>query len=55
MAFSDFKTISEVQEKFRITYAEDDFVEAEPSSPSVAIWTTYRQYVYPKQNRLCIG
>lgn len=34
MAFSDFKTISEVQEKFRITYAEDDFVKAEPSSPS---------------------
>ena len=34
MAFSDFKTISEVQEKFRIIYAEDDFVKAEPSSPS---------------------
>ena len=34
MAFSDFKTISEVQEKFRITYSEDDFVKAEPSTPS---------------------
>ena len=34
MAFSDFKTISEVQEKFRITYAEADFVIAEPSDPS---------------------
>ena len=34
MAFSDFKTISEVQEQFRITYTEDDFVEAEPSNPS---------------------
>ena len=34
MAFSDFKTISEVQEKFRITYAEDDFAKAEPSTPS---------------------
>ena len=34
MAFSDFKTISEVQEKFRITYSEDDFVDAEPSTPS---------------------
>ena len=34
MAFSDFKTISEVQEKFRITYAEDDFVKDEPSTPS---------------------
>lgn len=35
MAFSDFKTISEVQEKFRITYSEDDFVKSEPSTPSV--------------------
>ena len=35
MAFSDFKTISEVQEKFRITYSEDDFVKAEPSVPSI--------------------
>ena len=35
MAFSDFKTISEVQERFRVTYSEDDFVEAEPSTPSV--------------------
>ncbi len=34
MAFSDFKTLSEVQEKFRITYAEDDFVMAETSPPS---------------------
>ena len=34
MAFSDFKTISEVQEKFRITYAEDDFVKPEPLNPS---------------------
>ena len=34
MAFSDFKTISEVQERFRITYSENDFVEVEPSSPS---------------------
>ena len=34
MAFSDFKMISEVQEIFRITYAEDDFVKAEPSTPS---------------------
>ena len=34
MAFSDFKTISEVQERFRITYSENDFVEVEPSIPS---------------------
>lgn len=34
MAFSDFKTISEVQEKFRVTYSEDDFVTTEASIPS---------------------
>ncbi|MDE0556240.1 MAG: hypothetical protein OXI24_18660 [Candidatus Poribacteria bacterium] len=34
MAFSDFKTISEVQEKFRITYAEDDFFKVQPTNPS---------------------
>ena len=35
MAFSDFKTISDVLEKFRITYAENDFLEvADPSNPS---------------------
>lgn len=34
MAFSDFKTISEVQEKFRIKYSEDDFVEVKASVPS---------------------
>ena len=34
MAFSDFKTVSEVQKEFRITYSEDDFVRGEPSTPS---------------------
>ena len=35
MAFSDFKTISEVLEKFRIVYAENDFFSVEePSHPS---------------------
>ena len=29
MAFTDFKTIPEVQEKFRITYAENDFFAIE--------------------------
>ena len=33
-ATCDFKTISEVQEKFRIMYAEDNFVKTEPSTPS---------------------
>ena len=34
MAFSDFKTISEVQKRFNIIYSEDDFVEVETSLPS---------------------
>lgn len=34
MAFSDFKKISEVQEKFRIKYSADDFVKVEASNPS---------------------
>ena len=33
MAFSDFKTISEVQERFKVKYVEDDFVDAEPTTP----------------------
>ena len=32
MAFSDFKTISEVLEKFRITYAVKDFVQIDDAS-----------------------
>ena len=34
MAFSDFKTISEVQEKFRIKYASNDLFGAETKNPS---------------------
>ena len=34
MAFSDFKRISEVQEKFRIKYTAKDFFEVEETSPS---------------------
>ena len=34
MAFSDFKTIPEVQEKFRITYTENDFFAVE--EPTIA-------------------
>ena len=34
MAFSDFKAISEVQEKFRIKYASDDFFDVEAKNPS---------------------
>ncbi|MDE0424255.1 hypothetical protein F4Y59_10705 [Candidatus Poribacteria bacterium] len=35
MAFSDFKRISEVQEKFRIRYATNDFLKVESASPSI--------------------
>lgn len=34
MAFSDFKHISEVQEKFRIKYTANDFLKVEAASPS---------------------
>jgi hypothetical protein len=34
MAFSDFKTISEVQEKFRIKYSYNDFFGVEAKDPS---------------------
>ena len=34
MAFSDFKHISEVQEKFRIKYTANDFFKVEAASPS---------------------
>ncbi len=34
MAFSDFKTIAEVQERFRIRYSENDFIEGEDLNPS---------------------
>ncbi len=34
MAFSDFKRISEVQEKFRIKYTANDFFEVEEANPS---------------------
>ncbi|MDE0012642.1 MAG: hypothetical protein OXU36_15935 [Candidatus Poribacteria bacterium] len=35
MAFSDFKRISEVQEKFRIKYTANNFFEVEAAGPSV--------------------
>ena len=35
MAFSDFKRISEVQEKFRIRYTTNDFLKGESASPSM--------------------
>ena len=34
MAFSDFKTISDVQEKFNIKYSYNDFFGVEAKAPS---------------------
>jgi hypothetical protein len=34
MAFSDFKTISEVQEKYKIKYSENNFIVSQELSPS---------------------
>ena len=48
MAFSDCKTISEVQEKFRIIYSEDDFVKSESSTPSTEFLRDFeftREYI----------
>ena len=58
MAFNDFKTISEVQEQFRITYTEDDFVEAEPSNPSAEFlrdfeFTRERIHVFASEAARC--
>ena len=58
MAFSDFKTISEVQEQFRITYTEDDFVDAEPSNPSAEFlrdfeFTRERIHVFASEAARC--
>ena len=50
MAFSDFKTIPEVQEKFRITYAENDFFAIEeplicPSEQFLKEFEFCRRYI----------
>ena len=59
MAFSGFKTISEVQEKFRITYTEDDFFKVEPASPSAEFlqdfeFTRAHINVFASEAALCI-
>lgn len=58
MAFSDFKRISEVQEKFDITYAEEDFVkvhDAEPSSQFLQDfeWTRQNLNVFVSEASRC--
>ena len=34
MAFTDFKSVAQVQEKYNIRYAEEDFLEYRELSPS---------------------
>jgi len=49
VAFSDFKTISEVQEKFGIVYTEDNFLKAEPLKPSTEFLHDFeftREYIH---------
>ena len=49
MAFSDFKTIPDVQEKFRIRHVENDFIEtqhtADPSAQFLQELEFSRQYI----------
>ena len=49
MAFSDFKTIPDVQERFRIRHVEDDFIEieriVEPSKQFLQELEFSRQYI----------
>ena len=49
MAFSDFKTIPDVQERFRIRHVEDDFIEieriVEPSEQFLQELEFSRQYI----------
>ena len=42
MAFSDFKRISEVQEKFRIKYTASDFFKSEEAVPSAQFLEEFR-------------
>ncbi len=47
MAFSDFKKVSEVQEKFRIKYTANDFFEVEAANPPEQFLQEFR---FTKQN-----
>lgn len=58
MAFSDFKRISEVQEKFDITYAEEDFVKVHDAEPSEQFlqdfeWTRQNLNVFVSEASRC--
>ena len=59
MAFSDFKTVPEVQEEFKITYAADNFLErvedSEPSEQFLQEFEFSMQYidVYASEGSRC--
>ena len=58
MAFSDFKRISEVQEKFDITYVEEDFVKVHDAEPSEQFlqdfeWTRQNLNVFVSEASRC--
>ena len=58
MAFSDFKTVSEVLEAFQITYRENDFVKGEEASPSEHFledfeWTRRHVDVFASEGARC--
>ena len=58
MAFSDFKRISEVQEKFDITYVEEDFVKVHDAKPSKQFlqeleWTRQNLNVFVSEASRC--
>lgn len=58
MASSDFKRISEVQEKFDITYAEEDFVKVHDAEPSEQFlqefeWTRQNLNVFVSEASRC--
>ncbi len=58
MNFSDFRGISEVQEKFDITYAEEDFVKVHDAEPSEQFlqdfeWTRQNLNVFVSEASRC--
>lgn len=58
MAFSDFKNVSEVLEKFQITYTESDFLHSERSNPSAHFledfeWTRQHVDVFASEGARC--
>ena len=47
MAFSDYKTISQVQKEFGITYKEENFIVAQDNEPSVTFW---KEFEFNREN-----